>query len=105
MVSQEDVCICGHSRSDHCEDGGLSGPASCLHWVPGRHEHCQCSWYQFSKEETKKARLLEAAPELLVALKMLVALDPRCHRGVIHCGECAYCLAQAAITKAEEGKT
>lgn len=47
------------------------------------------------------ARLMLAAPELLEALNMFLALDPRCHRGVTSCGECAACLAHKAIAKAE----
>jgi hypothetical protein len=45
------------------------------------------------------ARLIAAAPELLGALRLFVALDPRCHRGVTQCGECAACLGARALAK------
>lgn len=49
-------------------------------------------------------RAMNSHDELLEALRMFVSLDPRCHHGVDHCGECAACLGQAAISKAE-GRT
>ena len=45
--------------------------------------------------------LIAAAPAMYEALRMLIALDPRCHRGVAHCGECGACLGQAALAQAE----
>ena len=47
------------------------------------------------------ATLIAAAPAMYEALRMLIALDPRCHRGVTHCGECGACLGQAALAQAE----
>ena len=47
------------------------------------------------------ATLIAAAPVMYEALRMLIALDPRCHRGVTHCGECGACLGQAALAQAE----
>ena len=47
------------------------------------------------------ANLIAAAPAMYEALRMLIALDPRCHRGVTHCGECGACLGQAALAQAE----
>jgi hypothetical protein len=48
------------------------------------------------------ADLIAAAPDLLEALRRYVSLDSECHHGVTHCGECAYCLAEAAIAKATQ---
>lgn len=45
--------------------------------------------------------ILAAAPAMYEALRMLIALDPRCHRGVTHCGECGACLGQVALAQAE----
>lgn len=51
-------------------------------------------------EDIANARLIAAAPELLQALKMFLHIDPRCHRGVVSCGECAACLGNSAVAKA-----
>ena len=55
----------------------------------------------FIEHAQANARLIAAAPAMYEALRMLIALDPRCHRGVTHCGECGACLGQAALAQAE----
>ena len=52
------------------------------------------------EETAANQRLIAAAPDLLTSLRMFLSLDPRCHRGVEHCGECAACLGAAAIANA-----
>jgi hypothetical protein len=47
------------------------------------------------------ATLDAAAPELLEALRRLLLLDPQCAYGVVHCGECATCLAHAVVAKCD----
>ena len=53
------------------------------------------------RESQANANLIAAAPAMYEALRMLILLDPRCHRGVEHCGECGACLGQAALSQAE----
>ena len=55
-----------------------------------------------SDEVLANAKFIAAAPATYKALRMLIALDPRCHRGVTHCGECGACLGQAALAQAED---
>ena len=52
-------------------------------------------------DNAQHAHLIAAAPAMYEALRMLIALDPRCHRGVEHCGECGACLGQTALAQAE----
>ena len=60
--------------------------------------------YTITREEAvANARLMAVSPDLLESLKRLVVLDPRCHNGIEHCGDCAMCQAQAAIAQAEQG--
>ena len=56
----------------------------------------------WGKKRWRTIRLaFEQRDELLEALRMFIALDPRCHHGVTSCGECAVCKGAAAIAKAE----
>ena len=59
------------------------------------------SYSCFQDAKQADANLIAAAPAMYEALRMLIALDPRCHRGVTHCGECGACLGQAALAQAE----
>ena len=61
-------------------------------------KHCNAIARVYSLSD---AALIAAAPAMYEALRMLIALDPRCHRGVEHCGECGACLGQTALAQAE----
>jgi len=55
------------------------------------------------QEDAHNARLIAAAPALLAALKLCLSLQHQCWHGVIHCGDCGYCLGMNAIAQAEGG--
>ena len=56
---------------------------------------------ELTQQDYANAHLIAAAPAMYEALRMLITLDPRCHRGVTHCGECGACLGQVALAQAE----
>ena len=57
-------------------------------------------WDQ-TNEPDANARLIAAAPELVNVLRMFLQLNPECHRGVTHCGDCAVCRGDAVINRIE----
>ena len=54
-----------------------------------------------TNEPDANARLIVNAPELVNVLRMFLGLNPECHRGVAHCGDCAVCRGQAVLNRIE----
>jgi hypothetical protein len=52
-------------------------------------------------ESLANAQLMASAPEMYEALRMFLQINPTCHHGVTSCGDCAVCLGQKALAKAE----